>query len=188
MLCGGYFVIIVCYNKSKNKADFEGIICWFFHGSSMEVPDPICDYSDRDDLDFGQGFYVTLNREEAEDWAISKTIDYPGEPTVNIYELDDSYDCDSAYKLFDDTDEELFDFLEHCRGGEIEYMSNEYSIVEGKVADDSGFAIFEAYQDGEISRQEALDDLISVPLGDQICFRTDEAIQAYLHFVTSERA
>ena len=42
-----------------------------YHGSTMIVREPDIEHSFRP-LDFGKGFYVTSNREQAEKWARRK--------------------------------------------------------------------------------------------------------------------
>lgn len=159
-----------------------------FHGSIEVVSDPVCDYNDRDDLDFGYGFYVTDCREDAEMWAQAKAEEARmRHGVISYYVLDDDYVYDSGYLEFEDTDNAWFDFLDHCRCGDPTYKQSLYQIVEGEVADDSGSDIFEDYYNGEITREDALDQLSDMELGHQICFRTDDAIFRYLHYQESEQ-
>lgn len=153
-----------------------------YRGGVEYVEEPVCDYNERDDLDFGYGFYTTSEWEEAVNWAEVKSEEHLLPPVVNEYTLDDSYIHDNGYLLFEDPDDSWFDFLEHCRSGEVRYKQSEYPIVEGEVADDSGYEIFEDYHDGKITREYAHEQLMDMDLGKQICFRTDEAIHQYLTY------
>lgn len=153
-----------------------------YHGGTSPIEEPLADYNHEHDLDFGHGFYTTMNLEEAEMWAALKAEEEYGVPIVNEYMLDDSYTNERGYLLFDDTDDAWFDFLDHCRSGEIYYQREEHPIVEGEVADDNGYEIFESYHKGDISKQHALDQLSDMNLGWQICFRTDEVIDSYLEY------
>lgn len=158
-----------------------------YHGSIEVIDYPVSDYSERDDLDFGQGFYVTPVEEEAQVWANIKATEYNSYPIMNIYELDDSYDEHGGFLFFENTDSEWFNFLDHCRSGDITYLQELYPIVEGEVADDNGYEIFESYHDGEISKSFAIEQLSDLDLGHQICFRTDEVINRYLTHIDSYR-
>lgn len=157
-----------------------------FHGGVQVVDDPVCDYSERDDLDFGRGFYVTMSLEEAIMWALLKQAERGGTPIVNRYNLDDDYDVDDGYLFFEDADDDWFNFLEHCRGGEKDYMTNQFPIVEGEVADDRGNDVFRDYQNGTLTREDALAQLSDMDLGHQICFRSDDVIQQYLEYLSSD--
>lgn len=62
-----------------------------YHGVACEVQKPIVGY-ERSDLDFGQGFYVTVLREQAEQWARTVAMRVPrADAILNIYELDIDY-------------------------------------------------------------------------------------------------
>ena len=158
-----------------------------YHGSIEVVDEPISDYSERDDLDFGQGFYVTPTEEEACVWANIKAAEYNSSPIVNVYELDDSYDEDDGFLFFEDTDDTWFNFLDHCRSGNVTYLQERYPIVEGEVADDNGYEIFESYHNGNIDKGFAIEQLSDLDLGHQICFITDEVIHRYLTSIRSYR-
>ncbi|MBR4985706.1 MAG: DUF3990 domain-containing protein [Proteobacteria bacterium] len=61
-----------------------------FHGSNQPIVKPLLHYS-RSSLDFGAGFYLTSDFEQAEKWAkrVSKIRD-SGSPVVSVYETDDA--------------------------------------------------------------------------------------------------
>ena len=59
-----------------------------YHGAADTVRKPLVSYG-RPDLDFGQGFYVTTLRCQAERWAqIVNLRLLRGTPCLNIYEID----------------------------------------------------------------------------------------------------
>lgn len=161
-----------------------------YHGSNQIVDEPLAEYNsgyiDRDEnLDFGSGFYLTTDEDKAYEWASAHSQNEGGTPTINIYDLDDDYKYDNGYFEFEDTDYNWFVFLKHCRSGEEDYEP-QYTIVEGKVADDQGYDIFESVDNGNISEDYAIEQLSDMELGDQICLRTQNAIDLYLKFITSE--
>ena len=60
-----------------------------YHGSNIEVKNPKIINSGRA-LDFGKGFYVTSDYEQARKWAISTTERREvGIPIISVYEIND---------------------------------------------------------------------------------------------------
>ena len=60
-----------------------------YHGSNIEVKEPrILKLSHA--LDFGPGFYTTLNRDQAVDFAGKVVLRKGGIPVVNEYEIDET--------------------------------------------------------------------------------------------------
>lgn len=58
-----------------------------YHGSTIQVNAPIAK-AGRDNLDFGQGFYITDIKEQTERWASRMGRQLQKSPMLNIYELD----------------------------------------------------------------------------------------------------
>ena len=59
-----------------------------YHGSNQEILTIDLSKS-RPHKDFGKGFYLTENKEQAQKMAEQKVIQYGGIPTVNTYEFDE---------------------------------------------------------------------------------------------------
>lgn len=89
-----------------------------YHGAACSVKEPLATYG-CPDLDFGQGFYVTPLRGQAERWAqIVGLRSSQGEPCLNIYELDleyvrQNYRC----RCFEAYDQVWLDFIVQSRQG-----------------------------------------------------------------------
>lgn len=77
-------------------------------------------------------------------------------------------------------------FLCNCRLRNPEYKIAEYEIIEGKVADDDGADAFAEFEQGNISKDEAIEWLLEIDFGTQICLRTNRVINSYLTFMHSE--
>ncbi|MCQ2595891.1 MAG: DUF3990 domain-containing protein [Treponemataceae bacterium] len=79
-----------------------------YHGSNQILEKPDVRFSKKY-LDFGKGFYLTTFQNQAEKWALRKTIRFGGEPYVNIYELPDEL---SSFKLlaFENENEKMAGF------------------------------------------------------------------------------
>lgn len=64
----------------------------FYHGSYMEVQQPLAKASRRN-LDFGQGFYLTNIKEQAEAWAaiIASRKGRNIKPVVSVFRFDEEH-------------------------------------------------------------------------------------------------
>ena len=90
------------------------------HGSNVFVQNPLVKIG-RPKVDFGQGFYMTKLREQAESWAqtiASRTRN--GKAFLNRYEYDEPRARElagSRYKVFAAYDMEWLDYVVDCRKG-----------------------------------------------------------------------
>ena len=150
-----------------------------YHASTLEIKCPDIFHS-RKYLDFGPGFYVTTLRQQAVNYAARfKRRKCPA--VLNVYELSDTY-SDYQTLLFDRYDAAWLDFVTDCRSGNT---IGEYDIVRGGIANDKVFRTIDLYFAGDITKDEALKRLLYEKPNDQICFRTQEAIDSCLAFTKS---
>lgn len=78
---------------------------------------------------YGNGFYVTRIKSQAQKWAQRKSII---SPVVSVYELDPAY-TECVYKGFNNCeDDDWVDFIADCQNG----IPHNYDTVEGPMADD----------------------------------------------------
>lgn len=109
-----------------------------YHGSDTVVEHPDINHSYRN-LDFGKGFYVTTNQEQAQRWARRKAaLDGDTHAILNIYELDSNFSNLQVLDLQDNLNDWI-DFVCDCRDGSEKYK--EYDIIIGKVANDKVFRV-----------------------------------------------
>ena len=154
-----------------------------FHGSIMEVSKPLVALG-RLNLDFGQGFYVTDHREQAERWATRIATRRMEKPVLNVYEYDvDAAKRDYCYLKFDAYDKAWLDFIVANRMGKMEWK--DYDVVEGGVANDNVIDTVEDYMRGRMSAEAALVELSKHRPNNQFCILNQEIIDQYLHFVES---
>ena len=109
----------------------------------------------RPDLDFGQGFYVTLLQDQAEGFARRKARDRKSKPVISVYEFD--YEAaieDCVYLNFAFYDEAWLDFVVASRNGMKPWAN--YDIVEGGVANDRVIDTVELYTIGILDKASAL--------------------------------
>ena len=84
---------------------------------------------------------------------------------------------------FDSYSEEWLDFILNCR---TRNDSADYDIVIGGVANDKVFNTVELYFDSLIDKKEAIRRLRYEKPNLQVCFRTQKALDGYLHYEGSE--
>jgi hypothetical protein len=157
-----------------------------YHGSDTAVPHPEIRKADRA-LDFGTGFYTTLNRAQAESFA-SKVAErhHSFQRFLSIYEVDITAMKELLFfKWFENADGEWLDFVSSHRNG-IEQKVR-FDFVYGPVANDTIFKTFIAYQSGILSREETLDRLKVRKLYNQLVFASQKALP-FLRFTESVSA
>ena len=113
-----------------------------YHGGYQPVKEPEIRIG-RNTKDFGNGFYCTIIKEQAQRWAkrydtkIVSTYDVCLNPKLNILE-------------FEEMSEKWPDFIVACRSGKM----HDYDIVIGAMADDQIYNFISDYMDGIITREQ----------------------------------
>ena len=154
-----------------------------YHGSAIEVSKPLVVLS-RPNLDFGQGFYVTNLRQQAERWASRIATRRLANPVLNIYEFDvDVVETEYRYLKFASYDKAWLDFIVANRKGKMLWKG--FDVVEGGVANDNVIDTVEDYIRGRMSAEAALVELSKHKPNNQFCILNQEIIDKYLHFVES---
>ncbi|MCL2073577.1 MAG: DUF3990 domain-containing protein [Marinilabiliaceae bacterium] len=149
-----------------------------FHGSYTKI--------DKIDLskceigkDFGQGFYVTKIREQAEFWAERRGFSNKTKGIVTDFEFNDN-----AFHYFNlktlrfvGYDENWLDFVAKNRDTSMPQPTHDYDIVEGPIADDKIATRIKKYLKGKIPKQQFLEELKFMRETHQICFCTGRSLQ-----------
>lgn len=152
-----------------------------YHGGTEAVMRPDCK-AGRPDLDFGQGFYVTLLQDQAEGFAKRKARDRKGKPVISVYEFDyENAVKDCAYLNFEFYNEAWLDFVVASRNGMKPWAN--YDIVEGGVANDRVIDTVELYTIGILDKASALGRLSEHQPNHQICILSQAILDKYLKFV-----
>lgn len=154
-----------------------------YHGSLVVVEKPEIRVSDRY-LDFGYGFYTTMNEEQAIKWTEKQknrkgtNIGY-----VSMYDFDIEK-AESELKIirFDKADKEWLDFVSVNRKGQCQET---YDIVIGPVADDEVYEVVRFYEIGVYDLEETLKRLKVEELYNQVLFHTEKSLM-YLKFIGAE--
>lgn len=173
-----------------------------YHGSYTTVEKPDLSMCGKG-KDFGQGFYVTTDKEQARRFvrsSIGKAIknglcdDKQRVGYVSIYEFTDL----NSLKIYEFESADR-DWL-HCVAMHRRHslFSDElgrwakYDVIGGKIANDNTNQVITAYINGlygvvgsEIADRTAIGLLLPEKLTDQICLRTDKVLKR-LKYITSE--
>jgi hypothetical protein len=128
--------------------------------------------------DFGQGFYVTRFRKQAEEWAEKIGQKNGTQGVVTEFEFFESAFTSWKYNVlrFEDYSERWLDFVALNRNPKNENPVHDYDIVEGPVADDKIQRRLDKFLKGKISRDVFLDELRHHEETHQICFCTPRAL------------
>ena len=154
-----------------------------YHGSSEIVKKPDVFHSYRA-LDFGKGFYVTTNYEQAQRWARRKADLYHKDKAyVNIYEMAEDNTL-LKVKTFPEDLFEWIDFVCRCRDGKTDYQT--YDIIKGKVANDKVFRVVDLYRTGIWDKERAIHEIKVYPGYDQIAFISQIAIDKLLVYKSAD--
>jgi len=157
-----------------------------FHGSCVEVRSPRVD-AGRKKVDFGQGFYMTRVRKQAELWAKAVASRRPdATATLNIYRFDDAKAMQIAagrYMKFEKYDLDWLEYVIDSRKGGKRQLK--YDVVEGGVANDNVIDTVEDYENGVITAEQALGQLAYKKVNHQICIHSQKIVDECVRFVGS---
>lgn len=161
-----------------------------YHGSSVEVKtiDLSCCKKGKD---FGQGFYITTDRQQAIKFVnviVKRENLYQG--VLNIYKLSNLDDL-KVYE-FESANREWFNYVvgnRDRRFKNLAYFWKDFDVLIGKIADDNTSQVINAYLAGVfgiVGSEEAIQFAISrfMPekLNNQLCFKTKKAIERLQFF------
>ena len=125
-----------------------------YHGSNIAI-DIIDLNKSRPNKDFGKAFYLSEQKQQAEEMAAFTVERFGGKPVVTAFEFDETYlnSTRLRYKSFYEYSREWTDFILANRDADTESNIHDYDIIYGPIANDSvGRQIFnlkEGYIDFE---------------------------------------
>ena len=150
-----------------------------YHGSNTSF-DQIDLTKSFPNKDFGKGFYLSDNYEQAEEMAKFKVVISGGNVIVQSYHIEDSVlDDDSLkIKIFKEYTKEWAEFILVNRNNNSEVPAHDYDIVYGPIANDKVGMQIRKYKDGTINFEEFLHRLQYMKgITFQYFFGTDKAIK-----------
>lgn len=156
-----------------------------YHGSNMKI-NKIDISKCRPFKDFGQGFYCTAIKEQAELMAKRVSRIYGGNPEVTAFEFDENifYDEEINSKRFYNPSEEWAIFVLNNRDRKFENISslacnidNKYDVVVGPVADDDLALLFRTFTKGFIDIDTLVKEMKYKKFSNQYSFHTEKALE-----------
>jgi hypothetical protein len=147
-----------------------------YHGSNIEVREPKIIKSKRL-LDFGTGFYLTSDCEQAKKWAVrTANRREEGNPTVTIFTFDKNELERLNVLSFESANREWLRYISANRTNQT--AKDSYDVVIGPVANDQAIRTVNNYLKGYFTEDIAIELLLPQNLKDQIVFKTEKALSA----------
>ena len=154
-----------------------------FHGSNVIVEKPDLALS-RKSLDFGPGFYTTVNEGQAVDFARKVAIRKEKKSRfVSVYDFDEKAAGTVLDILSFPTPDILWlDFVYQNRHGT--YAGKHHDLITGPVANDDVYATLIVYEQGILNAEQTIEALKIKQLYSQFVFISEKA----LSFLTFKNA
>ena len=143
-----------------------------YHGSNVAIEQIDLSRSKRG-KDFGQGFYLNANPDQAMEMAARTTrFLNEGEPTLSCFEFDEDETIKNGLniKIFPEYSEEWAEFVVMNRKNNSDVQAHPYDIVIGPIADDTV---------GVQIRRSTTGYLSASALVEELKFRGDHAVQYF---------
>lgn len=143
-----------------------------YHGSNVAIEQIDLSRSKRG-KDFGQGFYLNANPDQAMEMAARTTrFLNEGEPTLSCFEFDEDEAIKNGLniKIFPEYSEEWAEFVVMNRKNNSDVQAHPYDIVIGPIADDTV---------GVQIRRFIMGYLSASALVEELKFRGDHAVQYF---------
>lgn len=143
-----------------------------YHGSNVTIEQIDLSHSKRG-KDFGQGFYLNANPDQAMEMAARTTrFLNEGKPTLSCFEFDEDEAIKNGLniKIFPEYSEEWAEFVVMNRKNNSDVQAHPYDIVIGPIADDTV---------GVQIRRFIMGYLSASALVEELKFRGDHAVQYF---------
>ena len=154
-----------------------------YHGSTVEIKEIDLTLS-KPNKDFGKGFYLSDNFEQAHAMANYKAGLFGTEAYVTKFEFDENLLKNGNLKVlsFSEYSKEWADFVFKNRNQENKDFSHDYDIVTGPIANDRVGAQIRRFVEGDISFDTFLERLKYMKgVTFQYFFGTEKAIQTLVN-------
>ena len=145
-----------------------------YHGSNLEVKEPKIIKSKRL-LDFGTGFYLTTDYEQAKKWALrTASRREEGTPSITVFSFDENELDKLDVLTFEGPNKEWLRYISANRTAKA--AGDSYDIVMGPVANDQAIRTVNNYLKGYFDEEIAIQLLLPQSLKDQVVFKTEKAL------------
>ena len=131
-----------------------------YHGSTVDI-DSIDLQKSRPNKDFGRGFYLTADRQQAWRMGEFKALTEGGIPTMNTYLFDETVLNSGELRVltFDGYTRDWADFIFLNRNNKTNKPAHDYDIVYGPIANDRVGVQIGKYEAGDITLDQFLQNL-----------------------------
>jgi hypothetical protein len=150
-----------------------------YHGSTVDI-NHIDLQKSRPNKDFGRGFYLSADREQAWRMGEFKALTEGGSPTINTYLFDEQLLTSGTLRVltFEGYTREWADFIFLNRNNKTDIPAHDYDIVYGPIANDRVGVQIGKYEAGDITLEQFLDNLKYMKgITFQYYFGTERAIE-----------
>ena len=127
--------------------------------------------------DFGQGFYLTDIRSQAEQLAAKKAKLFGGYPIIQEYEFNEESLQNGELKVlkFDNPCKEQAEFIFKNRNRDLNF-SHDYDVVIGPIANDGVAYLLGRYEEGTLTIDDLSRELTYKELNSQFFFGTEKSL------------
>lgn len=148
-----------------------------YHGTNVDFKTIDLKKSNRY-KDFGQGFYLTDIRSQAEKLAAKKTRLFGGYPVIQEYDFDETIleNSDLDILKFTSPTAQWAEFVFKNRNRELVF-AHCYDIVIGPIADDGVAYLLSRYEEGTLNIEELSKELTYKELNNQYYFGTVKSLK-----------
>lgn len=147
-----------------------------YHGSNVAVEKPMILQSDRK-LDFGTGFYLTSNYEQAERWShLTAKRRGTSNKIITCFEMNEEIIKSLNVLKFENADIQWLKFVSGNRN--VNDFVDKHDVVIGPVANDRTMPVLRLYFAGIYDEEETLKRLLPQKLKNQFAFKTGKALTA----------
>ena len=150
-----------------------------YHGSNIAI-EAIDLSKSKPNKDFGKAFYLSEEKQQAEEMAAFTVERFGGKPEITAFEFDETWlnNAQLRYMSFNEYSREWADFILANRDADTESNIHDYDIIYGPIANDSvGRQIFNL-KEGYIDIEEFMKRLHYMKgITFQYAFCTQKAIE-----------
>ena len=127
--------------------------------------------------DFGQGFYLTDIRSQAEQLAAKKAKLFGGYPIIQEYEFNEEFLQNGELKVlkFYNPCKEWAEFIFKNRNRDLNF-SHDYDVVIGPIANDGVAYLLGRYEEGTLTIDDLSRELTYKELNSQFFFGTEKSL------------
>lgn len=131
-----------------------------YHGSTVNI-DRIDLSMSRPNKDFGRGFYLSADMQQAQRMGEFKALTEGGAAVMNTFLFDDQVMTSGELKVltFDGYSREWADFIFLNRNNKSKDQAHDYDIVYGPIANDRVGVQIGKYEAGDITLDQFLENL-----------------------------